>query len=464
MKKFALILCGGKGTRLWPVSRENYPKQFVKIIEGKSLFQLTLIRILSFFKPENIFFLASQSYKFNILNQIEELRIDKRIKNKLKRNLLLEPFPRNTAPAVVFFIKMKEELLNEEDIIFVFPSDHVIEPQERFISFLKKAENVAYEDKIVIFGMKPKYPHSGFGYILLGSCFKGGYKVDKFFEKPSLKKAEELIKKKALWNAGIFSFKKKVFLEEIKKYSPQILKYFSYDKEDFLDSFFKLPDKSIDYAIMQKTEKAVAIKLNLKWSDLGNWESFFDYFSHEMKNFSIGNTFFFDAKSCFAFSPNKLTLLLGVKDLIVVEDSDAILVMKKGFSDKLKKILAKLKKKKIPQVEAGLTVLRPWGYYTVLIEKPNYKVKEIGVYPKKAISLQKHKYRSEHWNIVEGKAEITIGDKKVIVRRNESVFVPQGVKHRVFNPTSKITKIIEVQIGSYVGEDDIRRFTSYEED
>ena len=464
MKKFALILCGGKGTRLWPVSRENYPKQFVKIIEGKSLFQLTLIRILSFFKPENIFFLASQSYKFNILNQIEELRIDKRIKNKLKRNLLLEPFPRNTACAVVFFIKMKEELVDNKDVIFVFPSDHVIQPQEKFISSLKKAEKIACQDKVVIFGIKPKYPHSGFGYILLGSCFRDGYKVDKFFEKPSLKKAEELIKKKALWNAGIFSFKKKVFLEEIKKYSPQILKYFSYDKKDFLDNFPKLPDKSIDYAIMQKTEKAVVIKLNLKWSDLGNWESFFDYFSHEMKNFSIGNTFFFNTENCFAFSPNKLTLLLGVKDLIVVEDSDAVLVMKKGFSDKLKKILAKLKKKKIPQVEAGLTVLRPWGYYTVLIEKPNYKVKEIGIYPKKAISLQKHKYRSEHWNVVEGKAEITIGDKKVIVRRNESVFVPRGVKHRVFNPTNKITKIIEVQIGSYVGEDDIKRFTSYEED
>ncbi|RKY37923.1 MAG: mannose-1-phosphate guanylyltransferase/mannose-6-phosphate isomerase [Candidatus Omnitrophota bacterium] len=464
MKKFALILCGGKGTRLWPLSRENYPKQFVKIINHTSLFQNTIKRILPFFPSQNIFILSSEGYKFNILNQIEELKcLSKKTKNNLRRNLLLEPLPRNTAPAILFFLKIKEELIDEKDLLFIFPSDHIIQPQEKFISSLKKAEQIACYDKLVIFGIKPKYPHSGFGYIVAGNRFRKGFKVKRFIEKPSLKKCKELIKIKALWNAGIFCFKKGVFLDEIKRYSPQLLKYYFQKKEIFLNNFYQLPEKSIDYAIMQKTKTAVVVKLDLRWSDLGNWDSFFEYFSNRRGNFSLGTTYFFKSKNCLSFSQSRLISLLGVEDIIVVEDSDVILVMKKGFSDRLKKFLAMLKKEKIPQVELGLTVWRPWGYYTVLIEKKNYKVKEIGIYPKKAISLQKHKYRSEHWNVVEGKAEVTLGSRRVIIKKNESIFVPRGLKHRVFNPTNRITKIIEVQIGSYVGEDDIERFTTYEE-
>ena len=269
------------------------------------------------------------------------------------------------------------------------------------------------------------------------------------------------MKKKVYWNAGIFCFKEKVFFEELKKYSPAIFKYTKFNYKTLLKKFLKVPKDSIDYAIMQKTKKAALIELSINWSDLGSWESVLEYFSKGKINFNIGQAEFMESKGCFAYSDDKLISLLGLKDTLVVENSDSILVMKKGLSDKVKELTSQLKQKHILKIKNSLTVYRPWGYYTVLKEKANYKVKEIGVYPKKYISLQRHRFRSEHWNVVEGKAEITLGKKAIIVKKNQSIYVPKRKKHRVFNPANTLLKIIEVQIGSYLSEDDIRRFDAY---
>ncbi len=461
-KKIALVLAGGKGSRLWPLSREDYPKQFVEFIEGKSLFQLTLERVRKFLSPVDIFVVTSWDYKFNVVNQIEAMKsLSNLEKRNLKRNVILEPTSKNTAPAVLLAIKLLEKRLDDDDILFVFSSDHIIEPQEKFIQSLLKAEKIASLGYLVIFGVKPTEENPGYGYIISGDRIKYGFRVKRFVEKPSSRMLKKLLRKGALWNSGMFAFRKNLFLEELKKSSPKMFEYYLLPKEVFLSKFFEIPEGSLDYLILERTKRAALVRLNAKWSDLGSWDSFFKYFSKRKGNFNIGEAKFFEAQNCFSFSYEKLISFLGTEDIVVVEDSDTILVMRKGFSQKVKDLIKLLKKEGLPQVKYGRVVYRPWGYYIVLKEQANYKVKEIGIYPKKYISLQKHKYRSEHWNVVEGEIEVILQDKTIRVKKNQSFFVPKGVKHKIYNPKNKIAKAVEVQIGSYVGEDDIVRFDHY---
>ena len=456
-KKIAFILAGGKGERLWPLSRENYPKQFVEFKEGHSLFKLTLKRLRPFFTPSSIYIISSLDYKFTVYNQIENSDfLSKKEKERLKENLIIEPVSKNTAPAILLGVKCLEDKISDEDIIYVFPSDHFIKPLSKFISSLKKAEKLAREDLIIVFGINPLKIQPGYGYILAE-----GDKVKKFIEKPEKSLAKKLIKKGAFWNSGIFCFKKRVFLEELKKYADKIYKPYEFAWNKFVKEFSKLPKDSIDYALIQKTRRLGFIKFEGEWTDLGNWESFLEFYSRNKENYTVGEAYLINSKNCLVFSPHRLAALIGVRDSLVIDSPDALLVLKKGRASEVKDLVNILKKENKDIVKESPTVYRPWGYYTVLKKADNYKVKEIGVYPKKYISLQKHKFRSEHWNVVEGGAEITLGKKKFIVKRNQSIYVRPGCKHRVHNPTNKILKIIEVQIGSYLAEDDIQRFDAY---
>lgn len=458
----AIILAGGKGTRLWPLSRENYPKQFVDFIKGKSLFQLALKRTLSLFDSRDIFIVASGEYRFHIINQIEAERfIGKKSARDLIKNIILEPSPRSTAPAILLALKATQAGAQSNDVFFVFSSDHIIEPLANFKSAVRRAGVLAQGGYLVIFGILPIKPCSGYGHVLCGPAVKGGFKVREFVEKPSPERLKSLMRRKAYWNAGIFSFTRDTFLSQLQKHAPDIFRHYQKPYRDFISGFFRIRAESIDYAIMQKTQRAALVRFEGRWSDLGSWESVVDYYSTHQDNTSIGSAQFLSSQGCFSFSQDKLVSFLGMKDAIVVEDSDSILVMKKKFSDKVKELTALLKKNRKTHASSGLTVYRPWGYYTVLKEKSNYKVKEIGVYPKKHVSLQKHAFRSEHWNVVEGKVEIVVGKNKRTISKNESIFVPKGTKHKIYNPADKIAVIIEVQIGTYLGEDDIRRYETY---
>jgi len=431
-----IILCGGSGTRLWPISRALMPKQFVKLFNGKSLFQLTVERNSKVCDSQ--FIVSNTEQYFLALDQLEEL-------NQTNNKYLLEPVGRNTAPAIALACMA----LDKDEIVLVTPSDHLIKDVEEYGKVLKKAEVFAQANNLVTFGITPSFVETGFGYIEAE-----GNDVRAFHEKPELKTAQKyLAAGNYYWNSGMFMFKAGVFLEELQKYAPELYvtcadAYKNASKDDMLriklDDMLNIPEESIDYAVMEKSEKVKVVPSNIGWSDVGS----FDALSEELPNDENNNLIISE----------KRVETIDVKDLIVVDTGDALLISKKGSSQKVKEIVAKLKNENSELPNIHLTGHRPWGTYTVLEDSRGYKIKRIEVKPHKRLSLQSHKHRNEHWIVVSGKATITLNEKVFVLNENESTYIKAGDKHRLANDTDKPLIMIEAQVGSYTGEDDIIRY------
>jgi mannose-1-phosphate guanylyltransferase/mannose-6-phosphate isomerase len=452
----ALILAGGSGTRLWPASREAYPKQFLKLNGGKSLLQQTLERLLKIFSPQDILLLTSEQYEFLVLSEVNEISKD------IADNILLEPARRNTAPAIALGMKYCLERLriSPEEVLFVCPSDHIIKPVEKFVEYVKLAEKVARQGYIVAFGIKPLYPETGYGYIkITGEDYGGYYLVERFTEKPDFETAKRFLNEgNYFWNSGMFVFTIATMIEELKLYAPEIYQLFNQPLDDMIANFQKMPDISIDYAVMEKSKKVVAIPMDIYWNDIGSWDSLYDALDKDEKsNVIFGNVLAKDIEGCLVIGNKRLIATVDLKDLIIVETDDAILITKRGSAQKVKHMVEELKAKTRVEAIEHRTVYRPWGECTVLEEGPRYRIKRIVVKPGASIDLQIHHHQNKHWIVVKGTAKITIGNKIMHIHENESVYVPKSTPHKLENPGIISLEIIEVQTGDYVGGDDIIR-------
>lgn len=445
-----IILCGGKGTRLWPLSREQLPKQFIKIFDSKSLFQKTVERARLFSHDDEIFIVTNKDYKFRVLDELKE--IDTKIP---ERNILLEPAGKNTLPAIYFGIKAIKEIYGECNVQII-PSDHIIDANDEYINAFKTGENLA-KSKLVIFGIKPTYPYTGYGYIKTGKRIKGNaYKVSEFKEKPNLETAKRYVNEGYLWNSGMFIFNTKIFTKAVKDITPEI--YNAFESSNLNEIYKKLPEISVDYGIIEKAKNVCVVPLNTLWNDLGSFDAIYEVYDKDKDENAVKGEFIGVDSSKNLVMTKRLTALVGVENLAVVDSGDALLIAKRGETQKVKEIFKILKSKGDERAITDKTSYRPWGEYTVLEEGERYKIKHIVVLPKKRLSLQMHYHRSEHWIVVRGMAKIVVDGKERFLRSGESTFIPSGFTHRIENPGKLPLEIVEVQIGEYLGEDDIERF------
>jgi len=451
-----IILCGGRGSRLWPLSRTLMPKQFVKLFNDESLFQLTVKRNSALFEKK--FIVSNAEQYFLAVDQLEELE-DK------ENTFLLEPVGRNTAPAIALACFA----LEKDEIVLVSPSDHLIKDETAYKKVLEKAIALAKRDDLVTFGIEAQYAETGYGYIEAEED-----NVKAFHEKPDTKTAQKYVDAgNFYWNSGMFCFKAGVFLQELKKYSPEIYKtsekafenrdHSQHDRESSLirikhDEMANIPEDSIDYTVMEKSAKVKVVAADIRWSDLGSFDALDSELSKdENGNTKNSNVYAVDAKNNFIYSGDRTIALCDVENLVVVDTSDALLISKKGNSQKVKEVVKELKKNGSDLTNAHQTAHRPWGTYTILDECGGYKVKRIMVKPGKRLSLQKHFHRSEHWIVVSGTAKVTKGKEEYLVRANESTYIPMGEVHRLENMGKIPLVMIEAQVGEYLSEDDIVR-------
>jgi len=445
-----IILCGGSGTRLWPISRTLMPKQFVKLFEETSLFQMTVQRNESLCDQQ--FIISNAEQYFLAVDQLEEL-------HSTGNKFLLEPVGRNTAPAIALACFA----LDAEEIVLVSSSDHLIKNQTAYTKVVTKAKLLAANDYLVTFGITPEFAETGYGYIEAKD-----ETVKAFHEKPDAVTAQRYFDEgNYYWNSGIFCFKAGVFLEELKQYSPEIYDtakraYENAKEGDAIrishDDMQAIPEDSIDYAVMEKSTKVKVIEANIDWSDLGSFDALAEEFEKDENGNSVNdNLIAINSKNNFVYAKDRLVALVGIDDLIVVDTADALLISKKGDSQKIKDIVKNLKGRESNLPHIHLTAHRPWGTYTVLEDTPGYKMKRIIVKPGKRLSLQKHFHRNEHWIVVSGTATVTVGDEIRLVRPNESTYIKMGEVHRLENEGKIDVVLIEAQVGEYTGEDDIVR-------
>lgn len=464
---YPLILSGGSGTRLWPLSRAMYPKQFIRFFDGAepSLLGATLKRLPSSTNFAPPLLLCNNDHRFLVKDELERAGIE-------AGTIFLEPVARNTAAAIAVgaLAVLKE---NQDGIIVVMPSDHVIADEIAFAQAVHKAACVAATGRLVLFGIKPREAHTGYGYIRQGGPIRGSdseaFTVDAFFEKPdSATAADYLAAGNYFWNSGIFVLHARTFVEELKRLEPKILEAargaLSGAEPDLgcirLDrhAFAAAPSISVDYAVMEKTKLAAMFPLDVGWNDVGSWASLWEVTPHDQSGNSIhGDALIEDSSNLYVHSERSLVAAIGVKDLVIVDTPDALLVADKARSQDVSTIVKRLKASNRKEQEQHLRNYRPWGYFDTLSLGPRFQVKLLHVKPGAKLSMQMHHHRSEHWIVVQGTAQVEIGDVEKLVRENESVYIFATQWHRLENPGKVPLEIIEVQIGTYLGEDDIVR-------
>lgn len=449
-----IILAGGSGTRLWPLSRERYPKQFIKLQKNRpSLFQETFNRSLLLTELEDIYVVTNKKYKFLVMGAVEELGYDYN-----ESNILVEPEAKNTLPAI--YAGVHEIARKEVDSVVVFPSDHMISKGQEFVEIIKESEELT-KDSLITFGIKPYSPNTGYGYIAPGNRKLNGFMVEEFKEKPEYAAAVEYVNKGYYWNAGIFMFSTDFFIDEVKEHAYSIYKAFESSK-NINEAFSDIDEKiSMDYGILEKSKNVVVTPVDIGWNDLGSFDALFDVFEKDSDNNIVNSeNIAIDSKNNYISSEKgKLVSTVGVNDLIVVDNRDALLICKKDQSQKVKEVVTELKERNDKRTEYHIQDYRPWGNYKVLDEEEGvFKIKRINVGQGKKLSYQMHHHRSEHWVVVKGMAKVTIDDVERLVPAGESVFIKPGQKHRLENPGKAPLEIIEVQMGEYLEEDDIIRF------
>ena len=451
---YGIILAGGSGSRLWPLSRELYPKHLLNIIQdSESLLQSTFSRLKACMPEENIISITGVKHFSNVKYQLSFAA-----ENPV---VLSEPISKNTAPAIVLATKYITETSKEDPVILVVPSDHLIKDITAFSETVTEGEKLAQEGYIVTFGIKPSYPETGYGYI--NSI--DGRKVNKFVEKPSEELAEEyLADGHYYWNGGIFMFKASTLLKETSKCAPDIyelLKNFDFTKSSDIPftEFDKMPNISIDYAVMEKSDKIALVELKSDWNDLGSWKSIYDVSKKDSNgNVMIGHVLDEGSKNSLVYSSSKLVSTIGLEDIILVETEDAILACKMDKSQDVKKIYETLKQQNDETHKVHKTVYRPWGFYTVLAQGNGFLTKMIQVNQGQKLSVQSHNHRSEHWVVLEGKAKVVLEGKELILSPGHSVDIPVKAIHSLQNPFEEVLKIIEVQKGDLLIEEDIIRY------
>ena len=449
-----IILAGGGGTRLFPLSRACYPKQFLRIGAERSLFGQTLERFLLLAAPEDIVVVTQEAYFFHVRAELREVGAD-------AAHVLLEPVGRNTAPAIALAMAYCRERLGagEDEVLCVSPSDHVIRPAERFAELVKTAAERAAQGDIVTLGVTPNAPETGYGYIEAAEYAGDVRRVRRFKEKPSREMAEEYLSAgNYYWNSGMFLFRMDALKGEFAEFVPELARIASGSVADAKENFAALPSISIDYAVAERSKKmAVAPLSDISWNDVGSFDAIADMMADDKGNAFSGDVRASDCKNTMILGDERLVVGMHLENLLVVDTPDVLLVARKGDSQEIREVVETLKKEGRRETEENLTMYRPWGKYTTLAEGDGYKVKRIVINPGQSISLQIHYHRSEHWTVISGTGKLTLDGKEIIFRENESTYIPIGTAHRLENPGKLPLSIIEVQNGKYLEEDDIVR-------
>ena len=456
---YSIILAGGSGSRLWPLSRELYPKQLLNIQNKESLLQETYKRILKIMPSNNILSVTNAKHFTNVKYQLSSLSNSPLV--------ISEPEAKNTAPAIAVSVKylLDKNKKAEDEIVLVVPSDHKITDVEKFKASVLEGEKLAKQGYLVTFGVKPTYPETGYGYIKISKELDNGFIVDKFDEKPNSSTAVKYLNSNTMyWNSGIFMFRLGVFMNELKKYAPDIytiVEKFDFSKSDEIPytMFERMPNISIDYALMEKSKNIVMAKLESDWLDVGSWKSIYDVSKKDIdNNVKIGHVLDIDSKDSLMYSSSKLVATVGLEDTIIVETEDAVLACKKDRVQDVKQIFETLKQQHDNTQMVHKTVYRPWGYYTVLAQGDGFLTKLIQVNPGQKLSVQSHNHRSEHWVVLNGTAKVVLEGKELILSPGHSVDIPVKAIHSLQNPYKDTIQIIEVQKGDLLIEEDIIRY------